>query len=157
VVVGVPRDPRKLVVALLFAAVLAVAQPLVFTIRTHPTCPVETSAFTESKDFAFQFATFHNESPKFVESLSLKVAFAAGSQEEIVDHIRIRVHLAPGDSGRFAIQLGPIPPLEQKLRSSGQKFARVVLFVDSAEFSDGTEWSSEEPVIDVPVGPERVR
>jgi hypothetical protein len=153
--VGVPSNPRKLIVALLFTAALGIAQPLVFTIRTHPTCPVDTSAFTGSKDFAFQFATFHNESPKFVESLSLKVAFAAGSQEEIVDHIRIPVRLAPGEAGRFGIQLGRIPPLEQKLRSSGQKFARVLLFVDSAEFSDGTEWNSEEPVIDVPVGPQR--
>jgi hypothetical protein len=152
-VVEARRDPRKLILALLFGAALAPAEPLVFTIRTHPTCPVETSAFNGSKDFAFQFVTFHNESPKFVESLSLKVAFAAGSQEEIVDGIRIRVRLAPGDAGRFALQLGRIPPLDQKLRSSGQKFARVVLFVDSAEFSDGTEWNSEEPVIGVPVEP----
>jgi hypothetical protein len=155
--VGGPGDPRRPIAALLCAAALVGAQPLIFTIRTHPTGPVETSVFTGSKDFAFQFATFRNESPKFVESLGLTVAFAAGSEEEIVDHIRIRVRLAPGNAGRFAIQLGRIPPLEQKLRSSGQKFARVVLLVDSAEFSDGTEWSSEEPVIDVPVEPQQRR
>jgi hypothetical protein len=74
-------------------------------------------------------------------------------REEIVDTIRIRVRLAPGEAGRFEVQLGRIPPLNQKLRSSGKTFARVVLLVDSAEFSDGTEWSSEEPVIDIPVEP----
>jgi hypothetical protein len=145
-------DPQP-IVGLLFAAALTAAQPLVFTIRTHPTCPVETLAVAESKEFGFQSATFRNESPLFVESLNLKVEFGAGSKEEVTDSLRLRVHLAPGEERRFEVRLGSLQQLNQKLRSSGQEFARVVMFVDSAEFSDGTEWSGAEPVIDVPVNP----
>jgi hypothetical protein len=150
--VGVYTQPM---VGLLLAFVLTAAQPLVLTIRTHPTCPIETSAVTESKEFGFQSATFRNESPIFVESLNLKVEFGAGAKEEVIDSVRIRVHLAPGEEKRFEVQLGRMQQLNQKLQSSGQEFARVVLFVDSAEFSDGTEWSSEEPVINDPVNPPR--
>jgi hypothetical protein len=138
---------------LFLAAVLTAAQPLVFTIRTYPTCPIETLAVAESKEFGFQSATLRNESPIFVESLNLKVEFAAGSKEEVIESLRVRVHLAPGEERRFEVQLGRKQQLNQKLRSSGQEFARVVLFVDSAEFFDGTEWSSAEPVINDPVNP----
>jgi hypothetical protein len=98
-------------------------------------------------------ATLRNESPIFAESLNLKVEFAAGSKEEVTESLRIRVHLAPAEERRFEVQLGRKQQLNQKLRFSEQDFARVVLFVDSAEFSDGTVWSSAEPVIDVPVNP----
>ncbi len=142
-------------IGFLITAVLSAAQPLVFTIRTHPTCPIETSMVAESKEFGFQSATFRNESPLFVESLNLKVEFGAGSKEEVIDSLRIRVHLQPGEERQFELQLGGLEQLNRKLRSSGEQFARVVLFVDSAEFSDGTEWQSEDPVIDVPVQPVR--
>jgi hypothetical protein len=141
---------------LLAAVVLTAAQPLVLTIRTYPTCPIETLAVAESKEFGFQSATFRNDFPIFVESVSLTVEFGAGSDQEIIESPRLGVHLAPGEERRFEVQLGRLQQLNQKLQSSGQEFARVVLFVDSAEFSDGTEWSSAEPVIDVPVPPEKL-
>jgi len=136
--------------AFLSLSVLAGGQNLVLTTRTHPTCPVETSGIIQSAEFGFQSVVFRNESPKFVEFLSLKVAFSTGDKEEIVDSLRLPVRLAPADAKQFQVQLGRVAQLNQKLRSSGAKFARVLIYVDSAEFSDGTEWRWEERFIDPP-------
>jgi hypothetical protein len=138
-------------VGLLFGCVAAYGQRIDFTMRTHPACPVSISATSASKEYGFQTITFHNDSRKPVDFLYLRVTFStAGSSEEVIDGGYIAVRLERGDEKRFDIYLGEVEALRGKVRSVKQESAKVVLFVESADFSDGTQWAWNDVVIDSP-------
>jgi hypothetical protein len=136
---------------LLFGCLLAHEQRLVFTTRTHPSCPVLVSAPSESKDFGFHALTFRNDSRKVIAALQLKVTISTGSaQDEVVDSRRVPITLEPGETKRMEVHLASVQGSKQKARVSRQEIASVMLFVESAEFSDGTQWNGDEPQLDVP-------
>jgi len=137
---------------LLFACMLAPGQRLVFTTRTHPSCPVLVSAPSESKDYGFHAITFQNNSRKAIAALQLKVTISTGNaQDEVVDGRRVSITLAPGEIKRLEVDLASVQGSKQKARAWRQEIASVMLFVESAEFSDGTQWSGDEPVLGRPV------
>jgi len=129
-----------------FGYLLAHEQRLVFTTRTHPSCPVLVSAPSESKDFGFHALTFRNDSRKTIAALQLKVTI----QDEVVDSRRVAIALQPGETKRMEVHLASVQGSKQKARALRQEIASVMLFVESAEFSDGTQWNGDEPQLDVP-------
>jgi hypothetical protein len=136
---------------LLFGYLLAHEQRLVFTTRTHPSCPVLVSAPSESKDFGFHSLTFRNDSRKTIAALQLKVTISTGNaQEEVVDSRRVPIALEPGETKRLEVHLASVQGSKQKASALRQEIASVMLFVESAEFSDGTQWTGDEPQLDVP-------
>jgi len=136
---------------LLLGCLLAREQRLVFTTRTHPSCPVLVSSPSESKDFGFHSLTFRNDSRKTIAALQLKVTISTGNaQDEVVDSRRVPIALEPGETKRMEVHLASLQGSKQKARASRQEIASVMLFVESAEFSDGTQWNGDEPQLDVP-------
>jgi hypothetical protein len=131
---------------LLLGCLLAHEQRLVFTTRTHPSCPVLVSAPSESRDFGFHALTFRNDSRKPIAALQLKVTI----QDEVVDSRRVPIALEPGEAKRMEVHLASVQGSKQKARALRQEIASVMLFVESAEFSDGTQWNGDEPQLDVP-------
>jgi len=129
-----------------FGYLLAHEQRLVFTTRTHPSCPVLVSAPSESKDFGFHALTFRNDSRKTIAALQLKVTI----QDEVVDSRRVAIALQPGETKRMEVHLASVQGSKQKARALRQEIASVMLFVESAEFSDGTQWNGDEHQLDVP-------
>ena len=129
-----------------FGYLLAHEQRLVFTTQTHPSCPVLVSAPSESKDFGFHALTFRNDSRKTIAALQLKVTI----QDEVVDSRRVAIALQPGETKRMEVHLASVQGSKQKARALRQEIASVMLFVESAEFSDGTQWNGDEPQLDVP-------
>jgi hypothetical protein len=147
------------VLGLLLAGMSADAERLVFTMLTSPSCPVLASAPEQSKDFGFQSVLFRNDSDKSIQTLYLTVTFYTGKsrdKEEVVDSAHIYIALEPGEQKRMDVFLGRIQALTQKVKSVGQSVAWVKLFVDSAEYSDGTRWDGNQPSegmpLDRPVG-----
>ena len=137
---------------LFFGCLLAHEQRIVFTTRTHPSCPVLVSAPSESKDYGFHAITFQNDSRKSIAALQLKVTISTGnSQDEVVDGRRVSIALAPGEIKRLEVDLASVQGSKQKARALRQEIASVMLFVESAEFSDGTQWNGDEPVLGRPV------
>src|SRR6266481_1004708 len=137
---------------LLFGCMLALGQRLIFTTRTHPSCPVLVSAPSESKDFGFHAFRIRNDSRKVIAALQLKVTISAGNtQEEVVDSRRVPVVLSPGETRRLEVHLASVQGSKQKARALRQEIASIMLFVESAEFSDGTQWNGNEPQLDLPV------
>ena len=145
---------RRLVrtgLGLLFGCMLAHGQRLIFTTRTHPSCPVLVSAPSESKDFGFHAIRIRNDSKKVIGVLQLKVTISTGDEhEEIVDSRRVPITLAPGETKRLEVHLASVQGSKQKARALRQEIASVMLFVESAEFSDGTQWNGNEPQLDLP-------
>jgi len=138
---------------LLFACMLAPGQRLVFTTRTHPSCPVLVSAPSESKDYGFHAIRIRNDSKKEIAALELKVTISIGvAQEELVDSRHVRITLSPGETKRLEVHLAGVQGSKQKAKALHQDIASVMLFVESAEFSDGTQWNGNEPQLDMPVG-----
>ena len=136
---------------LLFSCMLALGQGLIFTTRTHPSCPVLVSAPSESKDFGFHAIRIRNDSRKVIAALQLKVTISAGNtQEEVVDSRRVPVVLSPGETRRLEVHLASVQGSKQKARALRQEIASIMLFVESAEFSDGTQWNGNEPQLDLP-------
>jgi hypothetical protein len=137
---------------LLFGCMLAPGQRLIFTTRTHPSCPVLVSAPSESKDFGFHAIRIRNDSNKVIAGLQLNVAITTGnSQEEIVDSRRLPITLSPGETRRVEVHLASVQGSRQKAKALRQDIASVTLFVESAEFSDGTQWNGNEPLLDMPI------
>ena len=129
--------------ALLFAGTLAHAERLVFTMLTWPTCPVLASAAEQSKDFGFQSVLFRNDSEKSIHALYLTVTFYTAKsreREEAVDSGHVYIELEPGEEKRLDVFLARTEALNQKAKSAGQDVAWVKLFIDSAEFADGSRW-----------------
>ncbi|MBZ5576914.1 MAG: hypothetical protein LAP40_10180 [Acidobacteriia bacterium] len=141
--------------ALLFGCALAHAQHVVFTMRTHPTCPVLIASLVQSKDFGFQAVTLLDDSPKAIDSMMLTVVLTVGSREEVVDGGRVFAMLAPGDRKSVDVFLGRIQALQQRVQELRLAEARAIIYVDSVDFSDGTRWDGREPVVgpggDVPL------
>ena len=136
---------------LLCGCMLAHGQRLIFTTRTHPSCPVLVSAPSESKEFGFHAIRIRNDSRKAIAALQLKVTISAGdTQEEVVDNRRVPVVLSPGETRRLEVHLASVQGSKQKARALRQEIASIMLFVESAEFSDGTQWNGNEPQLDLP-------
>jgi hypothetical protein len=137
---------------LLFGCMLAHGQRLIFTTRTHPSCPVLISARSESKDFGFHAISLRNESRKAIAAVQLKVTISTGeAQDEVIDSKRVPISLSPGETKRMEVHLASVQGSKRKARASREEIASVMLFVESAEFSDGTQWTGNEPQLDLPV------
>ena len=132
---------------------LAEAQRLVFTMRTHPTCPVWITSTTQSKDYGIQTVTFASDSDKEIASVLLTVVLTIGEQEEVVDGGRAFVMLQPGERKDTDVFLGRIPALTRRAKELKQDVARAIVFVDSVDFADGTRWDPHVQVVDVPAKP----
>jgi len=148
-----------MVMVLLLAAAPAHAERLVFTMLTSPTCPVLASAAEPSKDFGFQSVLFRNDSEKSIRAVYLTVTFYTAQSrdyEEVVDSAHVYLDLEPGEEKRLDVFLGRIEALSQKAKSARQEVAWVKLFIDSAEFSDGSRWDMNERLqeVDPPALPE---
>jgi hypothetical protein len=141
---------RALCLLVIFG-VTASAQNLVFTTRVHLACPVQMSAIAQTKDIGFDSAVLRNESKKTIEAVHLNVALHLESGEEIVEKASILVNLAPGESKRVSVGLGRVQELTNKARNSRRPMVQAILFVQSADFADGTLWSGDEPAINDPV------
>jgi hypothetical protein len=136
---------------LLFGCMLAHGQRLIFTTRTHPSCPVLVSAPSESNYFGFHAIRIRNDSKKVIAALQLKVTISTGNtQEDVVDSSRVAVTLSPGETKRLEVHLASLQGSKQKARALRQEIASIMLFVESAEFSDGTQWNGNEPQLDLP-------
>jgi hypothetical protein len=134
--------------ALLFTAMAAHAQHLVFTTVTPGTSPVWISSPEESKDFGFQSLEILNDSDNAISSVYLKVTFSASdSPEELIDTGHVYVSLEPGERKRPDVFLGRIDALSQKLRSMGRPVAWVKITVESVEFVDGSRWDADAPTV----------
>jgi hypothetical protein len=146
---------RRLVCAslgLLLGCTLAPGQRLVFTTRTHPACPVLISAPSETKDFGFHAIRIRNDSKKSIAAVQLRVTIPRGeAQDEVVDGKHVLVTLAPGETRRLEIRLGSVEGCRQKAKDLRQETASATLFVESAEFSDGTQWNGNEPLLGTPI------
>ena len=130
---------------------LAHGQHLVFTTRTHPSCPVLVSAPSESKDYGFQAIRIRNDSRKVIAALQLKVTISTGNaQEEVVDSKLVPITLSPGETRRLEVQLASVQASRQKARALRQEIASVMLFIETAEFSDGGQWNGNEPQVGMP-------
>ena len=75
----------------------------------------------------------------------------ATAQDEVVDGRRVPITLAPGEIKRLEVDLASVQGSKQKARALRQEIASIMLFVESAEFSDGTQWNGDEPVLGRPV------
>jgi hypothetical protein len=135
------------VAALVVLLAGAQAQNLAFTSRTHPACPVEVSAISGSRDAGFQSAMLRNETHDAVESVRINVSFSTTSGEEIVETADFAVQLAAGQSKRINLGLGKIRELTERARFSSDRIIRIVLFIESARFSDGNEWRGDEQLV----------
>lgn len=143
------------VLGLLCGCALAHGQRVVFTMLTHPSSPVLIASVSPSKDFGFQSVTLLNDSGKAIESMSLKVVLATpGMREELVDGGRVFAKLEPGDRKSVEVFLGRIQALAQRARELRQDAARAIVSVESVDFSDGTRWDGQEPMVDIPMRPE---
>lgn len=139
------------VLGLWFGCALAHGQHVVFTMRTHPTCPIVISSVTQSKEFGFQAVMVTADSAKPIESMNLTVVLATGEREEVVDGGHIFAKLNPGERKSVDVFLGRIRALTQRAKELRQQTARAIVFVESVEFSDGTRWDARETVVDVPL------
>ena len=151
--------PRFLGFLLAFACgcPLASAQHLVFTMRTHPACPVLISSVVSSKDFGFQSLSVLDDSGRGVASVRLTVVLSTGLDEEVVDVGRAFVDLEPGERKAVNVFLGQRQALIGRAKELHLSVARAIVFVDSVEFADGTRWAPEEPVVEIPVQPRMTR
>lgn len=143
--------------ALLAGCALLPAQHLIFTMRTHPNSPVVISSVTSSKDFGFQSLSLLNDSPRAIDSLMLTVVLTVGSREEVVDGGRVFARLAPGERKSVDAFLARLDGLRQRVQELRLAAARAIIFVDSVDFSDGTRWEGQEPVVEIPFDPRSVR
>ena len=141
------------ILALVSSCVMAHAQHIVFTMRTHPSCPVVITSVSPSKEFGFEQVTLLDDSGKPIDSMELRVVLATDSREEVVDGGRLFAKLAPGERKSVDTFLGRIRALTQRAQELRQTEARAIVYVESVEFSDGTRWDGTEPVVEIPVQP----
>jgi hypothetical protein len=134
----------------------ASAQNLVFTTRVHLDCPVQMSAIAQTKDVGFDSVLLRNESKKTIDTIHMNVSLTTESGEEIVEKGSFLVMLAPGQSKRVSVGMGRVTELTNKAHSSRWPVVRAVLFVASADFTDGSRWSGDEPSINDPIRPLRL-
>ncbi len=143
---------------LLLAGGLAHAQHIYFTTLTPPTCPVVIQELTQSSDFGFQSAVFHNDSSQTIESLHLKVTLSSThSPEQIVDGGHIYISIEPGDRKSHDVFLGRMQALNQRVTFDHLDVARATISVESVEFADGSRWEADSPLVFDPIEPARPR
>ena len=136
------------VLGLLCGSALAQAQHLVFTMRTHPNCPVVISSVASSRDFGFQTLSLLGDSDKEIESIYLTVVLTTDSQEEVVDGGRVFARLGPGERKTVDAFLGRMQALTARAKELKLPAARAIVFADSVEFTDGTRWDGREPLVE---------
>ncbi|HJT88394.1 MAG TPA: hypothetical protein VJ732_11070 [Bryobacteraceae bacterium] len=136
---------------LLAGCMLGQAQHIVPTMRTHPACPVTITSVSPSREFGFESVTFRDDSGKPISALHLTVVLAAESREEVADGGRVFAQLDPGGRKKVDVFLGRIPALAQRAKELRQTEARAILYVDSVDFADGTQWNWTEPGLDIPL------
>jgi hypothetical protein len=143
----------------LFALLIgnAGAQNLVFTTKVHLACPVSMSAIAKTKDVGFYSLVLRNDSKKTIDTVHLSLGLITESGEEIVEQGSFLVMLTPGQDKRVRVGMGRVEELTNKARASRWPVVHAVLFVASADFSDGTQWSGDEPAINDPVGVHETR
>jgi hypothetical protein len=141
------------VFGLVSGCVMAHAQHIVFTMRTHTSCPVVITSVSPSKEFGFDQVTLLDDSGKPIDSMELRVVLATDSREEVVDGGRVFAKLAPGERKSIPTFLGQIRALTQRAQELRQTEVRAIVYVESVEFSDGSEWAGTEPVVEIPVRP----
>jgi len=135
------------VLALLVSGPLVQAQNIVFTMRTHPSCPVLISSVASSRDFGFQTVSLLDDSPKAIDSMILTVVLTVGLREEVVDGGRAFVKLQPGDRKNVEVFLGRLQALRQRAQNLHLAETRAIVYVDSVDFADGTRWDDHEPLV----------
>ena len=133
-------------------AVAAQAQHLVFTMVTQATCPLVISAVSSSRDFGFQSLTLLNDSSKTVESVRFKVVLAA-SRDEVADGGHVFARLEPGEKKMVDVFLGRRLALAQLARELKRDVVRAIITVEAVDFADGTQWTGDPPLEDLPVRP----
>jgi hypothetical protein len=138
---------------LLSFGTLAEGQRLVFTMRTHPSCPLWITSSTQSKDYGFQTLTFASDSDKAIASVNLTVVLTYGEQEEPVDGNRVYVGLESGERKELDVFLGRMTALTQRAKELKQDVARAIVYVDSVDFADGTRWDPHQQLADNPSAP----
>jgi len=138
----------------MFAAMAAHGQHLVFTMVTPATSPLVISSVASSRDFGFQSLTLLNDSSKPIESIRFKVAFAA-ARDQVADGGHVFAKLEPGEKKTVDVFLGRRTALVQLARELRLDVARAIVTVESVEFADGTEWTGDRPILDIPVDPAR--
>src|SRR6516164_3965544 len=94
------------ILALVSGCVMVHAQHIVFTMRTHPSCPVVITSVSPSKEFGFEHVTLLDDSGKPIDSMELRIVLATDSQEEVVDGRQVFARLTPGERKRVDIFLG---------------------------------------------------
>jgi len=66
------------ILALVSSCVMAHAQHIVFTMRTHPSCPVVITSVSPSKEFGFEQVTLLDDSGKPIDSIPGKKSSTEG-------------------------------------------------------------------------------
>ena len=138
----------------MFAAMAAYGQHLVFTMVTPASCPIVISSVSSSRDFGFQSLTLLNDSSKTIESIRFKVSFAA-ARDEVADGGHVFAKLEPGEKKMIDVFLGRRSALVQLARELKLGVARAIVTVESVDFVDGTQWTGDPPILDIPVDPPR--
>ena len=125
----------------LLGSMAAHGQHLVFTMMTHPNCPVVITSVAPSKDFGFQSVMMTNDSPKAISAVDVKVVFAtARAEEESVDGGHVYATIESGERKSVDLFLGRISALKQRAKELKLDVARAIVLVEAVEFSDGTRW-----------------
>ena len=144
------------ILALVSGCVMAHAQHIVFTMRTH--LKEKHGAAHLPADLAVEDwgVTYDQIEPHYwyaEQVMELRVVLATDSREEVVDGGRVFAKLAPGERKSVDTFLGQIRALTERAQELRQTEARAIVYVESVEFSDGTQWAGTEPVVDIPVQP----
>ena len=80
------RRSLRAILGLVSGCVMAYAQHIVFTMRTHPSCPVVITSVWPSKEFGFEQVTLLDDSGKPIDSMELRVVPHGPGQAAEEDH-----------------------------------------------------------------------
>jgi hypothetical protein len=140
---------QRVVLGFVALSILAYGQRVVFTMVTPGTSPVVIASVVSSHDYGFQSLMLLNDSEKTIESIRFRVTM----KDEVVDGGNIFAKLEPGDRKSVDVFLGRMSAMTQRARELKLEVARAIVTVESVDFSDGTQWSGDQPERDTPIGP----
>jgi|SRR5581483_11368386 len=143
---------RSVVFGFAAFSMLAYGQRVVFTMITPASSPLVIASVASSHDYGFQSLTLLNDSDKVVESVRFRVTM----KDEVVDGGQVFAKLEPGDRKSVDVFLGRMTALTQRARELKIEIARAIVTVESVDFADGTQWSGDQPLRDVPIGPKPI-